>query len=92
MGDAAWIFNTYVTGFVLDEQTQLASSDAAQYAEVASWFRELPPAQFPNIVAVADELLEDANDRRFEFGLNLLLDGLERRSSLSDSTSTPPSR
>jgi Tetracyclin repressor-like, C-terminal domain len=83
VGDAGWIFNTYVTGFVLDEQTQLASSDAAQYAEVATWFRELPPEEFPNIVAVADELLDNANDRRFEFGLNVLLDGLERRSSTS---------
>jgi hypothetical protein len=83
LGDAGWIFNTYVTGFVLDEQTQLIGADAAQYAEVASWLRELSPEQFPNIVAVADELLDNAQDRRFEFGLTLLLDGLERRAAQS---------
>lgn len=80
VGDAGWIFNSYVTGFVLDEQTQMVGSEgAAQSAEIADWFRQLPAEQFPNIVAVADELLDNANDRRFEFGLSLLLDGLERR-------------
>jgi TetR/AcrR family tetracycline transcriptional repressor len=80
VGDAGWVFNTYVTGFVLDEQMQMVTGDLeARAAEVATWFRHLPAERFPNIVAVAEPLLDNANDRRFTFGLELLLDGLEAR-------------
>lgn len=80
VGDAGWVFNTYVTGFVLDEQTQIVTAEGeARSAEVANWFRQLPPEQFPNIVAMAEPLLDNASDRRFSFGLELLLDGLAAR-------------
>jgi Tetracyclin repressor-like, C-terminal domain len=36
----------------------------------------LPPAQFPNTVALVDELMSGGPDERFEFGLDVLVRGL----------------
>jgi hypothetical protein len=55
--DTGRLLNTYVTGFVLDEQTQLAPA-VAQQPDVAAWLRELPADQFPTIRAVADRLAD----------------------------------
>lgn len=41
-------------------------------------FAALSPELYPNLVALADQLIPD-QDRRFAVGLQILLDGLERR-------------
>jgi len=85
--DAAWLCNTFVTGFVLEEQTQLVSSDDAAagewQADVAGWLSQLPLEHYPNVLAVAGPLVDGETDRRFLFGLNTVLDGLELRLSTS---------
>jgi len=40
------------------------------------YFRSLPPDRFPNLVALADEVMRADPDDRFEFGLDLLVRGL----------------
>lgn len=40
------------------------------------YFRSLPADRFPNIVALADELMRADPDERFEFGLDVLVRGL----------------
>jgi TetR/AcrR family tetracycline transcriptional repressor len=77
VADAAWVFNTYVTGFVLDEQMQSAADPRA--AEVVDWLKSLPAEEFPNIAAVSDTLFDREVDRRFQFGLRALLDGFAAR-------------
>lgn len=83
VASASWVFNTFVTGFVLDEQSQAPASTepaaAQQQFDVASWLKQLPADQFPNIVAIADPLVDQPMDSRFAFGLEALLDGLEAR-------------
>lgn len=39
-------------------------------------FQNLPPDQFPNIVSMTDHLSDVDGDRRFEFGLELMIRGL----------------
>ncbi|MFJ1702890.1 TetR/AcrR family transcriptional regulator C-terminal domain-containing protein [Kitasatospora sp. NPDC088346] len=83
--DAALInhlLGVYVQGFVLQEQTPLSASEAmgAGRREVADAigdrFRRLPGADFPNLVALADDLTGPTMDDRFTFGLERLLDGV----------------
>jgi AcrR family transcriptional regulator len=96
VASAGWIFNTFVTGFVLDEQSQApASTDPAaaqQQFDVATWLKQLPADQFANIVAVAEPLVDQPMDRRFAFGLDALLDGLEGRLRAAASASPRPAR
>jgi len=56
---------------------RLTGEETAQ--QVADWFSSLPPERFRNIVAMAEPLLDGDTTRRFSFGLNALLDGLEAR-------------
>jgi len=83
VASAGWMFNTFVTGFVLDEQSQAPASPdpaaAQQQFDVTTWLKQLPADQFPNIVAVAEPLFDQPMDRRFAFGLDAVLDGLEVR-------------
>ncbi len=40
---------------------------------------DLPASRYPNIVALAGQIMNPSMDDRFRFGLKILLDGLERR-------------
>ena len=40
------------------------------------YFAALPPARFPNVVALAEQLVTGDADERFEFGLDVLVRGL----------------
>jgi AcrR family transcriptional regulator len=48
------------------------------FGQLAAYFRSLPAARFPNLVAQAEEIISDDGDARFEFGLALIVDGLAR--------------
>ncbi len=41
--------------------------------------KSLPRDQYPTLVTLADELVDTTPDRRFEFGVRSMLDGLELR-------------
>jgi AcrR family transcriptional regulator len=45
---------------------------------VREYYRALPPDHFPALVANVDALLSGDGNERFEFGLNMLVDGLQR--------------
>jgi len=45
---------------------------------LAAWLATLPEERFPNLTRVLREPATDS-DRRFEFGLACLVDGLEAR-------------
>jgi AcrR family transcriptional regulator len=82
--DAAFIFNSYVVGFALDESLGWSEGGppAGDFREQAKqWYKSLPAARFPRLVALADHLFDPTPDRRFEFGLTALLDGLEAQLS-----------
>jgi AcrR family transcriptional regulator len=55
--------------------------DAAPDDASTPWvgtYTALPPAEYPNLNAVGDQLYQDP-DARFAYGLDLLLDSIERR-------------
>jgi hypothetical protein len=43
--------------------------------------QHLPTDRYPSLAVIADQLAETDLDARFRFALEVLLDGLERRSS-----------
>jgi AcrR family transcriptional regulator len=50
---------------------------AAHYFQsVRNYFSRLPPDRFPNMVALGNSLTTGGSDERFEFGLNVIIDGL----------------
>ena len=80
VADATFVFNSYVVGFVLDEtlgQPADAGAMKRRLEEARRWFKSLPKAQYPTLVAVADELIDSPAERRFAVGLRALLDGFE---------------
>jgi AcrR family transcriptional regulator len=56
-----------------------AGGDASLDAQMRDWFATQPAVEYPNVVALAGQLAHPDQDRRFEIGLQILLDGLERR-------------
>ena len=82
--DAAFVMNSYVVGFVLDETAGYPADSASakrMREEGRRWFKSLPRQQYPTLVAFADELVDAPADRRFKLGLRALLDGLQLESS-----------
>jgi TetR/AcrR family tetracycline transcriptional repressor len=90
--DAAYaglLLNDYVTMFVLEE-TENAPAAAASGAETAAagaqnWVA-LPATEYPSVVALADYLLEPDADEWFQFGIEILRNGLETRLERQDGT------
>ncbi|WP_406115288.1 TetR/AcrR family transcriptional regulator [Kitasatospora purpeofusca] len=78
----SYLLGAYVQGFVLQEQSPMAAAETAgagrrEVADAAAErFRALPGAEFPNLVAMADDLTGPDLDARFDFGLDRILDGL----------------
>ncbi len=77
------MFALYVGGFAFEESVAAPpTGDTAATMEEAveglrRYYRSLPPERFPNLVALADDLTAGDADERFEFGLELLVRGLE---------------
>jgi AcrR family transcriptional regulator len=74
-----------VNGFTVDETGEGGQPPAGQpppeqiAAMVRDYLASLPPAQFPNLVAVADQFAISDQDLRFELLLDLFVEGLVRR-------------
>jgi len=84
IADAAFVMNSYVVGFVLDEtlgQPRDAALAKRRREEGRRWFKSLPNNKYPTLIALADELIDSPADRRFELGMRALLDGFELRLS-----------
>jgi AcrR family transcriptional regulator len=70
-------------GALYDSKIRASGKDRDEYisdlfGQLAAYFRSLPPARFPNLVAHAEEIVSGGDDDRFEFGLALMVDGLAR--------------
>ncbi len=69
------------------EPTDSASDDTTLNAHTNNWFADQPSEEYPNLVALSSYLAQLDLDRCFELGLELLLDGLERRLAASGRSS-----
>jgi AcrR family transcriptional regulator len=68
---------TYVFGFVAFSPT--AAADESR-AGLRAALTSLPPADYPVLASMVDDAVEAAaGDHQFDFGLELLLDGIEAR-------------
>ncbi len=80
------MLDAYVYGFALQEAT-LPATGGAEMAELASeMFEHFPTEQYPHLAEfTAEHVLRPGYDfsNEFDFGLDLILDGLERASFLS---------
>jgi TetR/AcrR family transcriptional regulator, tetracycline repressor protein len=82
---AIYALLNYVNGFVLFQTSPLSAAQAkgvkrgAVFADLRRQLAALPADTYPNSVALAADLTSDSPDARFEFGLDLLVEGLERR-------------
>jgi AcrR family transcriptional regulator len=78
---AAWALDQLAQFVVADvvegaaHQTR-GGDPAVYFTQLRDYFAALPADRFPNLVQMADALVEGDGDARFEFGLNLLVDGL----------------
>jgi hypothetical protein len=61
------------------EQRRVSAADAARLQRI----RELPPESFPTVRQLVGELVTVDFDHSFEDGLQLLIDGVERRIELA---------
>ena len=74
------LVDSYVLGFALQE-VNLPFTNADELAAVGEeLLAQVPADQYPNLVRVSGELLASGFDYadEFEFGLDLILDGIER--------------
>ena len=81
---AAYHFNNYVTEFVADE-TLLAEtleargiSSSEAIAEAREQLRALPADEYPNLTRFADYVADNDIEGSFQFGLQILIAGLEK--------------
>ncbi len=72
------VIDTYIVGFTAQQHTFVMGAD--QLAEAADDFVErLSPGEFQHVIAhVHDHLTGESGGNAFEFGLDLILDGLGR--------------
>jgi AcrR family transcriptional regulator len=76
------LFGLYLGAHAYEETLGLASPTGEELPPhevlemIRGYFASLPPDQFPNTVAVIDELMSGGPDERFEFGLDVLVRGL----------------
>jgi AcrR family transcriptional regulator len=72
----------YVLGFAI--QVSASTDGASKDTEISAAFHQLDPTRYPATTAVADELPVSLEDE-FEFGLRLIVAGLERFASSAHS-------
>jgi AcrR family transcriptional regulator len=75
--DAWHTLDSHIYGFTLQELS--LPFDVSESAQVsASVLPQLADDQFPHVTEVIGEIMRTGRTEDFEFGLNLILDGLER--------------
>ena len=92
---AGQLLPLYVSAFALEEGSGLRSPSGEEASPedvldaIRGYLGSLPAERFPNLVALAGDITGGDPDERFEFGLELLLDGLERRLMRGKNGSSP---
>ncbi|MDQ3388516.1 MAG: TetR/AcrR family transcriptional regulator [Gemmatimonadota bacterium] len=75
------LLDAYIFGFVLQEKSLPGASPEETEAIVAALLEQLPPDEYPHLRAfTVEHVLQPEYDfgKEFEYGLDLILDGLER--------------
>jgi hypothetical protein len=67
------IFGRYLDASVLE----VTARGGPPVEQVGAYFQSLPRDRFPNMIALAATMMGGDDDERFEFGLDLLVRGLE---------------
>lgn len=78
---AGFLLNDFVIMCVLEE-TQYANAEAEgasedSFSSVQNWVEALSPNEYPSVVALAGYLIAPDVDERFQFGIEILRNGLE---------------
>jgi hypothetical protein len=80
LADHAWTaIDAYIYGFTIQKRN--FPIDPAEYASAAKRFLPLiPPDRFPHLYGMSQEVIAGRHDglHQLDFGLELLLDGIER--------------
>lgn len=66
----------YVGAFAHEQEVTPVTEPGDFAAQAAAWLRSLPREEYPNTVALADNLVAGSADDRFEWGLDVILRGL----------------
>jgi TetR/AcrR family transcriptional regulator, tetracycline repressor protein len=75
VGDLAGL---YVSAFAYElDVTPLAGHEQDFLAQFTSWIKSLPADRFPNTVALADVAVAGTAGQRFEWGMDVIVRGLE---------------
>lgn len=86
--DAAWFgdqFALYVAAFAMEEDIWKSRARAENLTEEEAWdhippvFMTLPVDRFPVLTSIAGALMNGDSDVRFEFGVDLMIQGLKAR-------------
>ena len=86
--DAAWFgdqFSLYVAAFAVEEDIWKSRARADDLTDDQAWdqvppiFANLPPTRFPVLTSLAGVLTNGDGDARFEFGVDLMIQGLKSR-------------
>jgi AcrR family transcriptional regulator len=94
---AAYAYNlldSYVYGFTLQEGSLTYASPEEQAEFGRATLQQLPPDEYPHLARVASEFIEAGTEygAGFEFGLDLILDGIDRARSQADPRDVPSGR
>jgi TetR/AcrR family tetracycline transcriptional repressor len=76
--DAMFAIGNYVSGFTLEEQAdRLRGEGPPDESELAAWLTQMAP--YPRLVEALRVVGDPQNDRAFESGLALIIDGIRSR-------------
>ncbi|MFB6465605.1 TetR/AcrR family transcriptional regulator [Cytobacillus sp. Hz8] len=81
----ASLFNNYILSFVRDEMKQVYIANIqglevnVAFEQARKMFKSLSVNKYPSLVELADYSVSVNSDKQFEFGLHVLLDGLNKR-------------
>ncbi|MCE1195376.1 TetR/AcrR family transcriptional regulator C-terminal domain-containing protein [bacterium] len=77
------LLDSYIYGFGMQEFNMAADSDASPEEMAAQILASIPAEKYPHLHRMASQAMESGYDAEadFEFGLELILDGLETRAS-----------
>jgi AcrR family transcriptional regulator len=76
----------YIGGVAFEESIWLSQgmteADFEAFGEgLRAYFESLPPARFPNLIALAPALTAGGGEERFEFGLRVIVAGIEAQAA-----------
>ncbi|MEZ0074300.1 TetR/AcrR family transcriptional regulator [Planotetraspora sp. GP83] len=90
------LLSTYMEGFTMEESMwaeRYRGMDAKSWEtirdEIQQYFSSLPQDRFPNLVSIAELMVDESNDYRFELGLDIIIRGLASYAEKPDHPGQP---